>query len=331
LADPVKSREPSADTVPAVLHGAPVVNIVIDVGDYSGDSSTEKAAHDTYIKKINQSVAALREVGIPTIFVAITEINQIHENIDAEMRTRLKLNELDVRAGDVVFEKRFMSGFTTLEEILSSRELERNIISQRGEHGGAEYAKAFEKTHLTLKHILHDAEHVTIMGAMAQYCVTQNACDAAWNGKRVTVFSDTTTAWSKETMEFYEKRARGETVEPNTPRTMVLDNTAFQEEQIKAAIAGKKSSPATMGRTLEEAGALDKIEVGTVQEFLSQHQNLKAPLQKTATSAGSKFLAAKVSSSFLSPVLEPDSAKGEHNVANNSIPRIRKTAQAPKC
>ncbi|TAL29291.1 MAG: isochorismatase family protein [Alphaproteobacteria bacterium] len=297
MADPVKSTPPSADTVPAALRGAAIVNIVIDVGDFHGGTEAEKASHDAYIKKINQSVAALREEGIPTVFIAITNENQVHEKLDAETRKTLKLTELDIKLGDIVFEKRFMSGFPTLEDIRNSPELEKYIISQRSDHGGADYAKAFEKTDLTLKHLLHDAEHVTVMGAMTQYCVTDNACDAAWHGKRVTVFSDTTTAWSKETMEFYEKKARGEAVDPDTPKKIVQDNPAFQEEQIRATIAKKKSDPAKMGRKPEEAGALDTIGIGTVTDFLKKLPSIKSSLsglpKRPAPPAESKFLPPK--------------------------------------
>jgi nicotinamidase-related amidase len=327
LAEPGKST-PSSAELPAALRGAPIVNIVIDVGDFDGKPE-DRAAHDAYIKKINESVEALRKEGIPTVFIAITDEHQVHEKLDAETRKTLKLTELDVRPGDIVFEKRFMSGFPTLEDIRNSPELEKYIISQRGvEHGGADFAKAFDKTDVTLKHLLHDAQHVTIMGAMAQYCVTDNACDAAWHGKRVTVFSDTTTAWSKETMELYEKRARGEATDPEAPRTMVRDNPAFQEEQIKAAIGRKKSNPASMGRKPEEVKALDNIGISTVQQFLGEQPGLKSSLQKPVTLSGSKFLTPKETSSFTTALDKPGE---EQQIAHNSTQSAkRRPVSAPK-
>ena len=325
MSEPRNPTPPSVE-MPAALRGKPIVNLVIDVGDFPANGKPEdRAAHDAYIKKINESVAALREEGIPTIFIAINEVNEVYERADAAKLKELRLTELDIRPGDIVFEKRFMSGFPSLEEIRNSPELEKAIISQRGEYGGADYAKAFEKSDVTLKHLLHDAQHVTIMGAMAQYCVTDNACDAAWNGKRVTVFSDTTTAWSKETMELHEKRERGEPTDPNAPRTMVQDNPAFQEEQIKAAIKRRKNDPASMGRKPEEAKALDIISIGTVQQFLGEQPGLKSSLR--ATQPVSKFFTLKETSSATAL---PDPDIGQSNTDNSKPVAKRQRAATPK-
>jgi nicotinamidase-related amidase len=238
-----------------------IVNLVIDVQDYDPEHPMlNKDEHDAYVKKINDSVKALADRGIPTIYIAITDDSIAHPGSasrDPALLNTLHLTELHVQPGDDIFEKRFMSGFIDIADVRASPVVREYIESQRKD--GAEFAKAtFSRTKLIDLLKAKGAKEVTIMGYMAQNCVTDNAVDAARNGLGVTVLSDTLLGWDKPGKAAWHSK-----------------NPAIHAEQVKSTLEKIKDDPIERGIAPSEkesiekvVAAIDTIRVRPVDDFL---------------------------------------------------------------
>ena len=219
-----------------------IVNLVIDVHDYSDNSKMGKAEHDRYIKKIKDSIEALRDRGIPTIYIAIGDASIAFPgspNRDPSLPNLLGLSEIAPKPGDDIFLKLFMSGFIDKADVDKSPVLKAYVIGQRPEDG-ENYAKA-EFSKLTLRGLLErkGATHVTLMGEAAQFCITDNAIDAVRNGLGVTILSDAVAGWTDETYKAKNWR--------DGKMTWPEGDPAYHERQIKRTLDEIRANPAARG------------------------------------------------------------------------------------
>lgn len=263
------------------LRGVPIVNLVIDIGDYDEKhSKISREEHDRYVKGVRETAAALREQGIPTVWVAITDQNRIHDKWGQADVEKLRMTELGVQKatadapGDILFEKRFMSGFTTQEQLEGSKALADYIASQRKD--GANYKEAFANgPEHTLTHLLRDVKHVIVNGGMGQYCVTDNSIDAALQGKGVTVVNSNVMAWA----------------DMGKHTQISMGDADFSGAQVKAMLDELKANPALRALPPAVADAIDKIQIKGPEETIAGIPALKEEIagKQALSGIGSKF------------------------------------------
>ena len=264
----------------------PVVNIVIDAGDWDPvHSKGSKAEHDADIRRINESVEALRKQGIPTIFVMIGNDTVAHPGSQPRepgLIQRLHMTELNILPGDDIVEKRLMSSFTTLDDIKNSHVVEKYIAGQRKD--GVNYREAKWGT-ITLGDLLEakGARHVTLMGAVAQYCITDTAIDAARRGLDVTVLTNTVAGW-------HDKAILDRIEVPADPKVTA--------KQIVSTLNEVRADPENRGIDKTDTATVDalkKIKLLTVDRFLQSApvQKLVKPVTPVAPVEQSKFMAPK--------------------------------------
>lgn len=268
------------------LKGVPIVNLVIDTGDWSEDerkkhTQAECAAQDRFIKGVRETADRLREQGIPTVWIAIKDQNVIHDKWDAATVAKLDMNGLNPQAGDVLFEKRFMSGFTTLEQLEEKPALKTYIMGQRPTDG-ANYTEAFaQDLNATLTDLLKDAKHVIINGGMGQFCVTDNSIDATLQGKGVTVLKENIAVWKRMSP-------------PWNSENISTGDPDFNARQVETMLNELKANPALRALPEDAPAKIDTIKISDTGEFLRNLPALRDELgiPQPATLPGSKFAGA---------------------------------------
>jgi len=175
------------------------------------------------------------------------------------------------RADEDIFLKRFMDTFTDIKDVRASPELAAYVATQRSDNilkdgsiAGAAFGRTTFADHLNRL----GAKCVTIMGTMAEFCITDNALGAAMNGLRPVILSDRIVGWNDKT---YTKPVWHE----SSPRQ--------HADSIKNTLQEIKRDPMARGFRASDAkaveNAVNKIEIRTSGEFLS---SLPAPEKNRA-------------------------------------------------
>ncbi|MEZ0261005.1 MAG: isochorismatase family protein [Alphaproteobacteria bacterium] len=252
-------RTTSTPDAHEALQGKKIVNLIIDTGDFTysplkpGSVEDQRKAHDTYIKGLKDTAAALRKEGIPTVYIAITDHNQIHDAWNANTVSRLHMTELDPQPGDVVFEKRFMSGFPTMEDL--QQDSKYAYLSRQRPADPVEAFVIGEKH--TLTHLLKDAQHIIVNGAMGQFCVVDNSIDAAGQGKTVTILQDNVAVWTKMEGEYWKN-----------PANIATNDPAFAGRAVQAMLDELKDNPAKRAIPPATVAKMSNIEIGNARDLL---------------------------------------------------------------
>ena len=296
--------------LPRAAVATPVVNVVIDAGDWDPKNARiTRAEHDAEIRKINDSVETLRKQGIPTIFVMIGNDTGVHPGSqprDPGLIKRLHMTELNIQPGDTIVEKRSMSSFVTLDDIKNSPALEKYIAGQRQD--GANYKEAKWGT-VGLGDVLESmgAQHVTLMGSVAQYCITDTALDAARRGLGVTVLTDTVSGWN-------DKSVLDKVVMPGDPKVTA--------KQVVSTLDEIRADPEKRGIEKTDTAVVEatkKIKLLTVDRFL------KSPAAQMAV----KPVAPVQQSKFLAPKQTAPQATVTAPAAPENAPPPAETPQGP--
>lgn len=283
----------SSEDAHNALSGVPIVNLVIDTGDFKYDANNplsgdeQRVVHDRHIQNIKDTAAALHKAGVPTIYIAITNHNQIHDRWNQNTLSRLEMTEFTPQVGDIIFEKRFMSGFPTPEQLAKSDSLNKYVTGQRPT-GNNDPAEAFiiGDNH-TLTHLLRDAKHVIINGAMGQFCVTDNSVDAALQGKSVTILKDNIAVWTTMEGEYWKNSAN-----------IAINDPEFAGRQLQAMLDTLKKNPALRAIPQEEVGKLSNIGISTSREAI---ENLPALREIDNSKKLKGMMSVAVSSPYISP------------------------------
>ncbi len=196
----------------------PTVNIVVDA-QFGGDKEMSPA-QEAYLKKLSKSVADLREAGIPTIWISMSDVSKLHipngnAQPGAPRHGASELDRLDFiahevdrngnrtsgiseknaefidrfgpRSDEVLFQKAFFDAFTTPQDV---DKLEDHLKSQRPEKYAIDVRSAFDGPALQDHLQRLGVQHVTIMGGNSDCCVMSTAMGAALNGLQSTILTD---------------------------------------------------------------------------------------------------------------------------------------------
>ncbi len=259
-----------------------LVNIVIDVQDHrerppgappSTLEDMDETVRAAYLKSVRDTVEEFRQRGIPTIFVAIGDSSQLYPAGEQRDLAKLSLTSVAPRPDEDIFLKRFMDTFTDIKDVRASTELAAYIGNQRPdnklENGNIKGAHFGETTFLDHLKAL-GVEQVTIMGTMAEFCITDNALGAAMNGIKATILTDKVAGWKDHT---YTKPVWHE----GAPE--------LHEKSISDTLDKVKADPVFRGFKEADAGkvskVIDSISMRTTNDFFMEHDGPKV--------VGSKF------------------------------------------
>lgn len=173
------------------------------------ETPEQRDARLAFRQRIGEAVGLLRAEGVPSLFMSIGDSTELHLPVqpwsrqmparrDAAFLSRVELSGIGPRVDEPVLQKRFMSGFvSSLADVRASPEREAYLTRQRFD--GRDYAEAHFGP-LGLGDYMQGCgvRHVTIMGGMTSYCITDNALENALRGYRVTVFPELITSRDTE-------------------------------------------------------------------------------------------------------------------------------------
>lgn len=219
------------------------LNMVIDVqvprhDDTRGLSQLE---HEKYVAALNSRVTALREQGVSTLWVAMGDSSELHSPPHSpELIERLRLTGNNIATDEYIFEKRGINGFTHKVDAVSQPDLSIYMDAQRMD--GSKYIDGHFGD-VTLHDHLQNQKigHVSIMGGMAGFCITQNALAASLRGYQTTIYPDLVVGWTNQK---FEKAVWRESAPHQT------------EAEIKTAMTGIWMSPSDYGYDVNDGSKL---------------------------------------------------------------------------
>lgn len=306
--------------------GYPVVNLVIDIQDdrlppeggeiKTGRKPMDPAARAEYLKAAKQTIQDLADRGIPTIYIAIGDSSQLYPGArsdpdarrDSGLIAKLGLTGIAPGPEDDIFLKRFMDTFTGIKDVRASETLavyaagqrDDNILDTAGNIKGASFGDVTFKQHLQNLGV----QHVTIMGAMAEFCITDNALGAVLRGEGIqsaTILSDRVIGWNDASC---------------TQPVWHKDNPKAHENSIKATLEKVRQDPAARGFSGENAAekvaqAIDSgIKITTASDYIA---NLPAQEKKLRS--------APVESKYAGGNNDDDGRKAEASKAETTAPK----------
>lgn len=235
----------------------PVVNLVIDIQDHQpppegAEIKTDRkpmdpSARADYLAATKQSIQELAEKGIPTIYIAIGDSSALYPGSGSDpdatrppdLVAKLGLTGIAPGPEADIFLKRFMDTFTDIADLRASETLavyaagqrDDNILDTSGNIKGASFGEVTFAQHLKKLGV----EHVTIMGSMAEFCITDNALGAVLRGegiKSATILSDRVIGWNDDSY---------------TQPVWHKDNLEAHEASIKAVLEKVRQDPSSRG------------------------------------------------------------------------------------
>ena len=208
----------------------------------------DREKREAYRHAIRDSVDRLRQQGVPTIFMAIIDESRLYPATQSRLSTspqprdkalleQLQLASIAPLADEDIFVKRFMNGFTDIDDVRASPEMARYVTGQRRD--GHKYDEAHYGLPTLLQHMQAlGARQVSIMGGIAEYCITDNALGAAFNGLAVTILPELIAADRDEDWRPTPEHAR------------------TQQKNIEAALDRAVIDPQSRGYKASDAPAL---------------------------------------------------------------------------
>lgn len=273
------SEGKDTDATPAQTY--PTVNLVIDIQDphplpeklpegFVERKGLSEEQRQEYLKSAKETIKELADRGIPTIYISIGNSSEVYPGTrsdpdaqrDPGLLQKLGLTGIAPGPEDDVVQKRFMDTFTDIDDVRASPVLAKYIAGQRGDNnlgpdGNIEGATFGRPTFL--EHLQNlGVKNVTIMGSMAEFCITDNALGAATHGISATVLSDRVIGW-----------------EDDNYRQAVWHKDAPEKhaDSINAKLAEVAQDPVARGFKAEDAEkvgkAVDSIRVVTSADYLA--------------------------------------------------------------
>lgn len=190
----------------------PVVNLVVDVT--FGGATDVTPEQEAYLKGVRETADKLREQGIPTIWISMSQLSRMHlpeEGAGSGPRDAAQLRPLEFidhadadkpvteknlavlkaygpRADEALYQKAFFDSFVMPADV---GKLETHLKNHRGKEHAIDVHNAFEgQEHLASYLEKLGTQHVTIMGGNSDVCVMSTAMGAATHGISATVLTD---------------------------------------------------------------------------------------------------------------------------------------------
>jgi len=266
----------------------PVVNLIIDVQNGTDLAFIERARH---------TADALRERGIPSIWVSMDNRSQLYLPTDtwpsASSRTRdmaqleqggffgrspnmseaelkkfeefrQRFSQIGPRTDEAMFPKAFFSAFASQED-LQRPDMREFFTSQRQAEHAIDIDRAFHGQSLQDYLKSMGVKEVTVMGGNADVCVTETALGAAKNGFKATILTDNVVS-----------RADGAGVRPSSQYEGDLRNLHERMLDSPQQLAADPNHPTKEGyksgtifSEADKTAIRNNVRMGTLDHFIS--------------------------------------------------------------